>query len=222
MSYVVKYNITKNNYGSILGSLKSAMIGNANTFRGDKITPDILKEVARECLEFGFCDEDEVESMTGVKLSKMTDFNLNEVNTADLVQGNDFVLAATSDAALAALYLYKLNDCVRRNISFELTLTELRQIVSKKTCYFTGRRFVNDGSSPDKLSLDRLDNSIGYTKENTVPCCVWVNRLKNELFENPRSSMRVSVKDMSKILDKMILIESKKPKPKKPKKGVEE
>ena len=33
------------------------------------------------------------------------------------------------------------------------------------------------------MSLDRIDDSIGYTKENTVSCASVVNKVKNELLE---------------------------------------
>jgi len=29
-------------------------------------------------------------------------------------------------------------------------------------------------------SLDRIDNSVGYTKENSKPCCFMCNRIKSD------------------------------------------
>lgn len=29
--------------------------------------------------------------------------------------------------------------------------------------------------------IDRLDNTLGYTKENSVPCCIYCNRAKSDL-----------------------------------------
>lgn len=50
------------------------------------------------------------------------------------------------------------------------------------TCWYTGVDLVYDGNhSPEALSIDRVDSSKGYTRENVVLCCRRVNEMKREM-----------------------------------------
>ena len=69
---------------------------------------------------------------------------------------------------------------------YSLWLQMLRRCYSeatlkKKTCYYSGVTLTLTGETA--LSLDRIDDSIGYTRENTVSCASVVNKVKNELLE---------------------------------------
>lgn len=72
-----------------------------------------------------------------------------------------------------------------------------KKVMSK--CYYCGLEFsktiedrLNETKSSKKLSntilkingIDRKDNNIGYTKENTVPCCKFCNFAKHTMNEN--------------------------------------
>lgn len=59
----------------------------------------------------------------------------------------------------------------RRNLMFELTLEDVTNIISKQ-CNYCGET--------DSISIDRVDNKIGYTKENSVPCCTMCNMMKKD------------------------------------------
>jgi len=73
---------------------------------------------------------------------------------------------------------------------FEIELDEFRHL-SQQNCYYCGgqpnnlityrsknaftfRYFVYSG-------LDRINNEIGYTRQNVVPCCIICNRAKNSM-----------------------------------------
>jgi hypothetical protein len=58
-----------------------------------------------------------------------------------------------------------------RNIDFSLTRKEFEQHKNKNCQYC--------GDALDRIRLDRVDNSKGYTKENIVPCCFQCNRMKH-------------------------------------------
>lgn len=48
-------------------------------------------------------------------------------------------------------------------------------------CHYTGRRMTTisgEGRLPENLSIDRVDNAGGYTKDNVVLCCVDINIAK--------------------------------------------
>lgn len=75
----------------------------------------------------------------------------------------------------------------RRNIAFDLTFVEYEQLVSfAKVCPIFGITLDYDMWSNNKqmrpamASLDRLDNSLGYTKDNVVMLSCRANILKRD------------------------------------------
>lgn len=67
----------------------------------------------------------------------------------------------------------------------ELCLT-LRQYINltKKPCRYCGRALPEVG-----YGIDRLDNSKGYTKANSVPCCGKCNKAKSNMSEKEFKSL---------------------------------
>lgn len=76
---------------------------------------------------------------------------------------------------------------------FDLTNEEFRELV-ESDCYYCGckRGKILNG-------IDRLDNSIGYTKENTVPACKMCNNMKNTLNESTFILMCMHIATVNKI-----------------------
>ncbi|AGH31852.1 HNH endonuclease [Salicola phage CGphi29] len=101
----------------------------------------------------------------------------------------------TFDEILAVKYTAKAKNAHQRGISFELTLSEMRNLMMRKTCYYTGMVMSDDCDpmAPQKRTLDRIDSEKGYTKGNTVACCFAANALKNAVLEDPQSICRLSV-----------------------------
>lgn len=75
-----------------------------------------------------------------------------------------------------------------KNRNIELTKEEFRDI-SQKDCYYCG-------SSPSNISkdhrsygefiyngIDRVDNNLGYTLDNCVPCCIICNKAKSGMSQ---------------------------------------
>lgn len=78
-------------------------------------------------------------------------------------------------------YHYKLR-AGRKKLVFDFTFEEFLDLATKP-CAYCGRVNVNEKISPSKEvfrynGLDRQDSSIGYTKDNVVPCCGWCNIAK--------------------------------------------
>lgn len=65
------------------------------------------------------------------------------------------------------------NSAKRRNYPFELTPEEYRSIVSKSCTYC--------GEDEKKIGVDRVDNTKGYTKENSTSCCTTCNMMKKTM-----------------------------------------
>lgn len=62
----------------------------------------------------------------------------------------------------------------KRKLSFELSYIEFVDLLEKPCCYC--------GIIPKPCNgIDRVNNKIGYTKENSAPCCFLCNRAKREL-----------------------------------------
>jgi hypothetical protein len=67
-----------------------------------------------------------------------------------------------------------INDTAkRRNLVFELTPLDYHTIKSKP-CYICGY-------NKTKVGIDRYDPSIGYTRENSHPCCFPCNLMKSDM-----------------------------------------
>lgn len=66
----------------------------------------------------------------------------------------------------------------RRNLSFDLSNQDFEQVV-KQPCMYCGG--FNRGGIFS--GLDRVDNKIGYIKENVVPCCGECNMMRGMMFQ---------------------------------------
>ena len=78
-------------------------------------------------------------------------------------------------------YRYK-GSAKQRNIEFSLTKEKFKEL-SQKNCYYCGSPPTNihhNGPSYASVNgIDRLNNEEGYTEINSVPCCWFCNRAKN-------------------------------------------
>ena len=87
-----------------------------------------------------------------------------------------------TDLILCRRYVELCENAIRRGIQFSLSVTDVRSLLKKNKCHYTGLMF--DHSNPDfRPSFDRIDRSQGYTKENVVVCMTAINHLKNDLLE---------------------------------------
>lgn len=75
---------------------------------------------------------------------------------------------------------YRCKNCAKkRKIPFDLTLQDIESM--PLICYYTGKPLTLKTNSYYTVSLDRLDSSKGYTKDNVVLCCAFINAMKNVL-----------------------------------------
>lgn len=92
------------------------------------------------------------------------------------------------DSSLNHLYYIYGWNATKREYIFELTLEQFREI-TQSTCFYCGRE-PEQAYSVSKYSIpyiyngvDRRDNEIGYTYENSVACCWMCNKMKNKFSE---------------------------------------
>jgi transcription elongation factor Elf1 len=81
----------------------------------------------------------------------------------------------------------------KRNIVFDLSEVSYHENLAHKPCFYCGEEDT-------KYWVDRYinDHSVGYTIENTVPCCEMCNKMKSHLLpENFLSHCRKVVQHNS-------------------------
>ena len=66
-----------------------------------------------------------------------------------------------------------------RNLKFDLSFIKLKSLMEQKKCFYTGKSF--DKTPGNELSIDRIDNKIGYLDDNVVACTVEINRKKTDI-----------------------------------------
>lgn len=71
----------------------------------------------------------------------------------------------------------------RRGIKFDLKHEDIIQLWGNQDhrCFFTGELMTCRSNQRNTVSIDRLDSSKGYAKENVVLCCNVVNLMKQNL-----------------------------------------
>ena len=137
--------------------------------------------------------------------------NKKEINGVSLRSGQTKSCGCNnggdSNPETGRIKLYKSlkNGAFSRNLIFEITYNEFL-VISNQNCYICGeepkdirygyirRRYTqNKDNWVICNSLDRIDNTIGYTLENVRPCCSMCNRMKSD-FE-----LEVFLEKISKI-----------------------
>lgn len=88
---------------------------------------------------------------------------------------------------ITCLYTHgKRSKTAENKGGFQLSKQDIEDILEKQNykCYYTGIEFDRILDDTNKLThptLDRIDSSKGYTKENVVICTWWSNISKNDL-----------------------------------------
>lgn len=94
--------------------------------------------------------------------------------------------AIEKEAGLRKLYHIYKQAALKRNYSFELTLEEFKTL-SSQNCTYCGlppQRVTKSWSEHSTYvynGVDRKDNKLGYTSNNSVPCCTTCNRAKSNM-----------------------------------------
>lgn len=84
-----------------------------------------------------------------------------------------------SDLEVAKKMLNLKQSADSRNIKFDLSFTTLKELMEQKKCFYTGRILEPKGDF--SLSIDRIDNKLGYVEGNVVACTVDINRKKTDI-----------------------------------------
>lgn len=95
------------------------------------------------------------------------------------------------DALVASKYASKFKNACQRNIEFDLTFSDMRALMRKTNCEYTGVKFDNN-SEELRQSIERIDESLGYVKGNVAAVTVHANNFKSLVMDHggkPATSM---------------------------------
>jgi len=84
-----------------------------------------------------------------------------------------------TDLEVAKKMLNLKQSADSRNIKFDLSFATLKELMEQKKCFYTGRVLESKGDFA--LSIDRIDNKLGYIEGNVVACTVDINRKKTDI-----------------------------------------
>ena len=78
----------------------------------------------------------------------------------------------------------------KRNQEFELTIQDIVNCWNDQLgiCAYSGRKMKLEAGHLETVSIERIDNKVGYTVKNTILVCQAINRMKsnfefNEFFD---------------------------------------
>ena len=106
------------------------------------------------------------------------------------------------DTSLNSLFANYKKDAKKRNYCFDLTKEYFSLLISKNCVYcgiepqntYKHRKNIEDSRACIYNGVDRIDNSIGYTIENSVTCCKTCNFMKGS----------ISIQDWNKWLELLV------------------
>lgn len=87
------------------------------------------------------------------------------------------------DNSMARIYRETKQGARLRALSFCITQQDLEDLWNKqnKRCFYTKESMTFVKGEPNKVSVDRLDSTLGYEISNIVLCCSRVNLMKGSL-----------------------------------------
>lgn len=90
---------------------------------------------------------------------------------------------ATFDGRIPTFLTSCRQSAKKRGHEFSLTANDLRKAWQGQHgfCAYTGIEMTTQANLPHSVSVERIDNAIGYTAENTILVCKAVNAMKSDL-----------------------------------------
>jgi hypothetical protein len=86
-------------------------------------------------------------------------------------------------AGLTALFKKCREGASARGLTFNLSLKDVHEMWEAQNgcCWYIGTKMTMEVGDPNKVSIDRLDSSKGYTRENTALCTKRINLMKRDM-----------------------------------------
>lgn len=117
---------------------------------------------------------------------------ITNINACTCINCKGNGIKASLAAPLNIYQYYYMNGAKQRNLEWHLSEAEFAEIVIQK-CTYCGdspkpiqhlKRYTKVKQDLNVNGVDRLDPLIGYTLENSIPCCTMCNRMKLDYSES--------------------------------------
>lgn len=117
-------------------------------------------------------------------------------------------LSAKHPEVIKKYHLLK-KGAVSRQKEFKLSLTDVKNLLNRKTCYYTGCKFSDIADSNTCKTIDRINPNKGYVRGNVVACTKIANSLKNTVLENGSCSL-LGTKELTIMFEKFLKLSEEK------------
>lgn len=113
------------------------------------------------------------------------------------------------DIDVARKYVQLKQNSETRGLPFDLKLADVRRLLSRKCCYYTGVKLCDEPVAtggpvpPNKRTVDRVDNTKGYIRGNVVACAHNANQLKSVVIENPSAATFIGIEGLFAMAKKL-------------------
>lgn len=125
-----------------------------------------------------------------VRTTRLYDGTRNECASCIAKKTNEKRIIPNNGSLINKLIRNYKTSAKKRNISFELNNEQFKKLIKSNCYYCNSEPIIRKGEIEYAKSgefkrngIDRLNNDIGYTIENSVPCCEICNRAKLKLTE---------------------------------------
>lgn len=89
---------------------------------------------------------------------------------------------AVSDIDVATRMVRTQKSASDRGKEFTMSFNRMKELLEATHCFITGVELETGSENKDNyLTLERLDNSKGYTDDNVVACSSYINKKKGDL-----------------------------------------
>lgn len=105
------------------------------------------------------------------------------------------------DYMVARKYKQLFDSACRRGKEFNLSLGDVKRLVERKTCAYTGVKLTDKQNETNSRTIDRLDPCVGYVKGNVYAVSNRANNLKNQLFEMQGGMSRAPLAEVLKLCE---------------------
>ena len=128
-------------------------------------------------------NEYKIDGRTELFEAKKINVNTDIVNNYELMEPKPIECMHTF---VAKKFLQLKASAEGRGKEFDLTLVDVKKLLQRKTCYYTGMKLgiYEDHKHPNQLTIDRKDPTKGYVKGNVQFICYSVNLAKQTFSHN--------------------------------------
>lgn len=106
------------------------------------------------------------------------------------------------DLAICLKYSQLYNSALNRGLTFDLSLYDIKKLLKRKYCAYTGIELTNNGQTTCRTqrTIERIDSKKGYVKGNVIAVSFVANQLKNIILEDTTSRYFLDSKEFKQFI----------------------